>query len=75
MSDPINNTDKENLWKYINALHGELSHVKEKLAPFLGLMPFKAKCSDQIIWAKSQEDANDVGLGESVFKHLDEAIK
>jgi len=47
----------------------------ELLAPHLGLKPYKCNANkEQIIWAESQEHANEVRIGESVFKYVKSAI-
>lgn len=45
------------------------------LAPRLGLKPFYGTCNkQQVIWAKSQDDANSLMAGENIYKYVDEAL-
>lgn len=45
------------------------------IAPLLGLKPFYGTCNkEQVIWAKTQEEANDLPAGASIHKYIKSAI-
>lgn len=47
----------------------------ESLAPFLGLKPYKGSCNkEQTIWAESQEKANALLPGNSIFQYVQDAL-
>ena len=62
---------EESLRKIGNKLYQERFNLYTALAPKLGFKPFG---KGQITWAKSQEQADAIRLGESVFKYVEQAL-
>lgn len=54
-----------------NKLYRERFDLYTTIAPKLGFKPFG---KGQIKWALSEEDANAISLGESVFKYVEAAL-
>jgi len=47
----------------------------EIIAPLIGLQPYMgAYNSDQVIWAKDQEQANSLSAGENIFKFVKQQL-
>jgi hypothetical protein len=45
------------------------------IALLLGLKPFYGTCNkEQVIWAKSQQEANDLPAGANIYKYIKDAI-
>lgn len=63
--------DNEAKDKRINELYRKHFDTLEKIAPKLGFKPFG---NTQVKWAKSQEDADKIKLGESVYKYVEQAL-
>ncbi len=59
----------------IERLYLENNRLYEALSPLLGLRVFHGTCNDeQVIWARSQEQANSLTAGQSVYTFTKQAL-
>lgn len=76
MTDLIDDRTFRDLYeKLANEYCRENHELYTAIAPLLGLKPFYGTCNkEQVIWAKSQQEANDLPAGANIHKFIKAAI-
>ena len=71
-----NQTFRDLYEKLANEYCRENHDLYTAIAPLLGLKPFYGTCNkEQVIWAKTQKEANDLPAGASIHTYIKEAVK
>jgi hypothetical protein len=64
------------LWELLDDKCRELHNAYNKIAPTLNLKPFHGTCNkEQVIWAKTQDQANSLRAGEDIFTFVKQELE